>query len=68
VIRGSIADRRYCAFMLQDGRLRAALSVDWPRDVRRSLELIRSQVPIEERLLADPEVDPRSLVRASEDV
>ena len=68
VIRGSIAERRYCAFMLQEGRLRAALSVDWPRDVRRSLELIRSQVPIEERLLADPEVDPRSLVRASEDV
>ncbi len=67
VIRGSIAERSYCAFMLQDGRLRAALSMDWPRDVRRSLELIRSQVPIEERLLADPEVDPRSLVRASED-
>jgi 3-phenylpropionate/trans-cinnamate dioxygenase ferredoxin reductase subunit len=67
VIRGSIAERSYCAFMLQDGRLRAAVSMDWPRDVRRSLELIRSQVPIEERLLADPEVDPRSLVRASED-
>lgn len=67
VVRGSLAERRYCAFMLQDGRLRAAVSVDWPRDVRRSLELIRSQVPVEERRLADPEVDPRSLERASED-
>jgi hypothetical protein len=38
--------------------------MDWPRDVRRSFELIRSQVPVDERMLADPEVDPRSLVPA----
>ena len=64
VVRGSLADRRYCAFLLQDGRLRSAVSMDWPRDVRRSFELIRSQVPVDERMLADPEVDPRSLVPA----
>jgi 3-phenylpropionate/trans-cinnamate dioxygenase ferredoxin reductase subunit len=64
VVRGSLADRRYCAFLLQGGRLRSAVSMDWPRDVRRSFELIRSQVPVDERMLADPEVDPRSLVPA----
>jgi 3-phenylpropionate/trans-cinnamate dioxygenase ferredoxin reductase subunit len=64
VVRGSLADRRYCAFLLQNGRLRSAVSMDWPRDVRRSFELIRSQVPVDERMLADPEVDPRSLVPA----
>jgi 3-phenylpropionate/trans-cinnamate dioxygenase ferredoxin reductase subunit len=64
VVRGSLADRRYCAFLLQDGRLRSAVSMDWAHDVRRSFELIRSQVPVDERMLADPEVDPRSLVPA----
>jgi 3-phenylpropionate/trans-cinnamate dioxygenase ferredoxin reductase component len=64
VVRGSLADRRYCAFLLQDGRLRSAVSMDWPRDARRTFELIRSQVPVDERMLADPEVDPRTLVPA----
>ena len=67
VVRGSIADRRYCAFLLQEGRLRGTVSMDWPRDVRRSFGLIRSQVTVEPRLLADPEVDLRSLARARED-
>jgi hypothetical protein len=64
VVRGSLAERRYCAFLLQDGRLRSAVSMDWKRDVRRSFELIRSQVPVDERSLADPEVDLRTLVPA----
>jgi 3-phenylpropionate/trans-cinnamate dioxygenase ferredoxin reductase subunit len=64
VVRGSLADRRYCAFLLQDGRLRSAVSMDWPLDVRRTLELIRSQAPVDERVLADPEADQRTLVPA----
>jgi 3-phenylpropionate/trans-cinnamate dioxygenase ferredoxin reductase component len=64
VVRGSLAERRYCAFLLQDGRLRSAVSMDWKRDVRRSFELIRSQVSVDERSLADPEVDLRTLVPA----
>lgn len=66
VLRGSLDDRQYCAFLLRDGRLRAVVSMDWPRDVRRSFELIRSQVPVDARLLADPEVDPRTLIPATE--
>jgi hypothetical protein len=63
-VRGSLAERRYCAFLLQDGRLRSAVSMDWKRDVRRSFELIRSQAPVDEMSLADPEVDLRTLVPA----
>jgi hypothetical protein len=32
--------------------------------VRRSFELIRSQVPVEERMMADPDVDLRTLIPA----
>ena len=66
VVRGSLADRRYCAFLLDGGRVRAAVSMNWPRDVRRSFELIRTQVPVEEGMVADPEVDLRTLIPARE--
>jgi 3-phenylpropionate/trans-cinnamate dioxygenase ferredoxin reductase subunit len=66
VIRGSFARRSYCAFLLRDGRLRSAISMDWKRDVRRSFELIRRQVPVDETSLADPDVDLRTLVPAEE--
>jgi 3-phenylpropionate/trans-cinnamate dioxygenase ferredoxin reductase subunit len=64
VVRGSLAERSYCAFFVRDGTLRAAVSMDWPRDVRRSSELIRTQVLVEERMLADPDVDLRTLMPA----
>ena len=67
VVRGSLPERRYCAFLLEGGCLRSAVSMNWRRDVRRSFELIRTQVPVEERLLADPDVDLRTLVPARED-
>ena len=38
VVRGSIEERSFCAFFLDEGgALRASVSLDWPRDVRRSL-------------------------------
>ena len=67
VVRGSLAERSYCAFLLQDGRLRSAVSIDWKRDVRRSFELIRSQAAVDERALADPDVDLRTLVPAGKE-
>jgi len=67
-VRGSLAERRYCAFLLHRGIVRAVVSMNWPRDVRRSFELIRTQVPVEERLIGDPEVDPRSLIPARDGV
>ena len=49
------------------GRLRSAVSMDWKRDVRRSFELIRSQVLVDEKALADPDVDLRTLVPAGKE-
>jgi 3-phenylpropionate/trans-cinnamate dioxygenase ferredoxin reductase component len=67
VIRGSMPRRSYCAFLLRGGRLRSAISVDWKRDVRRSFELIRRQVPVDETMLADPDVDLRTLIPVGEE-
>ena len=61
VVRGSIEDRSFCAFFLDEGVLRASVSIDWPRDVRRSLPLILRQARLDPAALADPDVDLRSL-------
>ena len=58
---GPVATARSC---WTGGGCCAVVSMNWPRDVRRSFELIRTQVPVEERLVADPEVDLRTLVPA----
>jgi 3-phenylpropionate/trans-cinnamate dioxygenase ferredoxin reductase component len=62
VLRGSLDERRFCAFFLDPaGVLRACVSIDWPRDVRRSLPLIRREVAPDRAALADPAVDLRTL-------
>jgi 3-phenylpropionate/trans-cinnamate dioxygenase ferredoxin reductase component len=62
VVRGSIEDRSFCAFFLDGGGvLRAAVSLDWKRDVRRALKLIQRQVRPDPSALADPDVDLRTL-------
>jgi 3-phenylpropionate/trans-cinnamate dioxygenase ferredoxin reductase subunit len=62
VVRGSIEHRSFCAFLLDGaGVLRSAVSLDHPRDVRRSLELIRRQVRPDPASLEDPDVDLRTL-------
>jgi 3-phenylpropionate/trans-cinnamate dioxygenase ferredoxin reductase component len=64
VVRGSIDERRFCAFLLDEaGILRASVSFDWPRDCRRSLPLIRKGVAPDPDALADPEVDLRRMAR-----
>jgi hypothetical protein len=45
--------------------IQATVSVNYPRDVRRSLNLIRNKVPIyDKQALKNPEVDLRTLVPA----
>jgi 3-phenylpropionate/trans-cinnamate dioxygenase ferredoxin reductase component len=62
VVRGSLEERRFCAFFLDpEGVLRATVSLDWPRDCRRSLPLIRRQVAPDRAALLDPSVDLRAL-------
>jgi len=63
VVRGSLEDRSFCAFLLDDGGVvRSTVSLDWKRDVRRSFGLIRAQAAPDPSLLADPDVDLRTLV------
>jgi 3-phenylpropionate/trans-cinnamate dioxygenase ferredoxin reductase subunit len=62
VLRGSLDERRFCAFFLDPaGVLRACVSIDWPRDVRRALPLIRREVAPDRAALLDPGVDLRTL-------
>ena len=61
VFRGSIRDRSFAAFMLKDGVLQSAFSMNWKRDVRRSMPLIKAKMRPEAKLLADPEFDLRTL-------
>jgi 3-phenylpropionate/trans-cinnamate dioxygenase ferredoxin reductase subunit len=63
VLRGSLEERSFCAFFLgDDGVLRASISLDWPRDCRRSLALIGAGAVVDPTALADPEVDLRTLM------
>jgi 3-phenylpropionate/trans-cinnamate dioxygenase ferredoxin reductase subunit len=63
VVRGSIEDRSFCAFLLDEaGIVRSTVSLDWKRDVRRSFGLISAQIAPDPDALADPEVDLRTLV------
>ena len=67
VVRGSLEERKFCAFLLDAaGVLRSAVSLDWPRDVRRSFALISAQATPDAVALADPEVDLRKLASAPE--
>jgi 3-phenylpropionate/trans-cinnamate dioxygenase ferredoxin reductase subunit len=61
VVRGSLQERSFAAFLLQDGILRATVTLDRKLDARRSLPLIRAQARPDPALLADPEVDLRTL-------
>ena len=62
VMRGSLDERRFCAFLLDDeGVLRGSISLDRPRDCRRSMPLIAAGVAPPPEALADPEVDLRGL-------
>jgi 3-phenylpropionate/trans-cinnamate dioxygenase ferredoxin reductase subunit len=63
IVRGSLEDRSFCAFLLDDGGvLRSTVSLDWKRDVRRSFGLIKAQAAPDPVALADPDVDLRPLV------
>jgi hypothetical protein len=63
VVRGSLEDRSFCVFLLdRDGVVRSAVSLDWPRDVRRSFGLIAARVAPDPAALADADVDLRTLV------
>jgi len=65
VVRGSVPERRFTAFYLKDGRLRAAMALNRARDIRPSRELIRARVQVDAEKLQDEGLELRSLVGAS---
>lgn len=62
VFRGSVDERKFTAFYLADGRLRAALAINSFRDVRFAREILKRGGSVDAAKLADPEADLRSLI------
>jgi 3-phenylpropionate/trans-cinnamate dioxygenase ferredoxin reductase component len=65
VLRGDVTGRKFTAFYVEGGRLRAALTVNRHRDIRPARELIRQGVAIESAKLKDEEIELKSLVPAA---
>ena len=62
VVRGSLEERSFCAFFLDEGGvLRASVALNRPRECRRSLPLIRAGAAPDRAFLSDPDIDLRSL-------
>jgi 3-phenylpropionate/trans-cinnamate dioxygenase ferredoxin reductase subunit len=61
VIRGSVEDRSFAAFLLRDGQLLSTFSMNHKFDVRRSMPLIANRAHPDPALLSDPEFDLRRL-------
>ncbi|MEE8369201.1 MAG: FAD-dependent oxidoreductase [Dehalococcoidia bacterium] len=61
VLRGDTAGRRFTAFYLKDGRLRAAMALNRPRDISASRALIRAATPLSASQLRDEDVELRKL-------
>jgi 3-phenylpropionate/trans-cinnamate dioxygenase ferredoxin reductase subunit len=64
VIRGSLEQRRFVAFYLNQGRLDAVVALNRGRDVRRTMPLIRSRGVVDPERLKNEDVDLRSLAMA----
>jgi hypothetical protein len=61
VVRGSIDERSFSAFLLKDRQLLSTFSMNRKFDVRRSMPLIASKAHPDREQLADPEFDLRQL-------
>jgi 3-phenylpropionate/trans-cinnamate dioxygenase ferredoxin reductase subunit len=61
VVRGSMEERNFVAFYRKDERVLAAVAVNWGRDLRRSMPLIKAREPVDAAKLCDLGVDLRTL-------
>jgi 3-phenylpropionate/trans-cinnamate dioxygenase ferredoxin reductase subunit len=61
VVRGSLEERSFAAFYLREGVMVASVSVNRPRDVRRSMRVIAAGARPRRSQLEDPEFDLRTL-------
>jgi 3-phenylpropionate/trans-cinnamate dioxygenase ferredoxin reductase subunit len=67
VVRGSLAERRFVAFYLNEGRIDAAVAIDRGKDLRRAIPLIRARQRVDPSRLRDEAVDLRDLAPPRED-
>jgi 3-phenylpropionate/trans-cinnamate dioxygenase ferredoxin reductase subunit len=61
VIRGSVEDRAFSAFLLREGQLLSTFSMNRRFDVRRAMPLIAARAHPDPAVLSDPDVDLREL-------
>jgi 3-phenylpropionate/trans-cinnamate dioxygenase ferredoxin reductase subunit len=61
VFRGDVVSRKFLAFYLRHGKLRAALGINRHRDVSAARRLIRDGAEVTASQLADEQVDLRKL-------
>jgi 3-phenylpropionate/trans-cinnamate dioxygenase ferredoxin reductase subunit len=64
VVRGSLEDRSFVAFYLNEERVDAVVALNRGKDVRRAMPLIRSRGFVDPERLKDEDVDLRSVVPA----
>lgn len=62
VVRGRTAERSFSAFYLRDGRIRACLAVNRPKDVMAARRLIQADANVDTHQLADEDVNLRQLI------
>ena len=61
IVRGSLAERRFLAFYLKEGRIEAVVGLNRGKDLRRSVPLIKARSVVDPTRLQDEGVDLRSL-------
>ena len=59
VVRGSLEDRSFVGFYLEEGRVRGAVALDRGRDLRRAMPLVRKAATVSPDVLRDESVDLR---------
>jgi 3-phenylpropionate/trans-cinnamate dioxygenase ferredoxin reductase subunit len=62
VVRGSLDQRDFIGFYLQDRRIGAAVAINRPKDLRLTMPLIQAKTPVDVKNLADESVKLRSLL------
>lgn len=62
VVRGSLEQRDFVGFYLQEGRIGAAIAINRPKDLRLAMSLIQAKTQVETSRLADESVKLRSLL------
>jgi 3-phenylpropionate/trans-cinnamate dioxygenase ferredoxin reductase component len=62
-IRGTLDDHEFTAFYVEDGKVRAAVTFNRPRELRPCRRLVAADVYVDIGVLCDPDTDLRKFVR-----